>query len=87
MPDSATLGVFVAASLILLVTPGPAVIYIVTRSIDQGWIAAWKPRPAADSRGTVAGQLLFLSGVFFALAIITDTTYALLAGEVARPTS
>jgi threonine/homoserine/homoserine lactone efflux protein len=36
LPDPASLGVFVAAALLLLVTPGPAVLYIVARSIDQG---------------------------------------------------
>jgi len=36
MPDAASLAVFVAAALALLLTPGPAVLYIVTRSIDQG---------------------------------------------------
>jgi threonine/homoserine/homoserine lactone efflux protein len=30
------IGLFVLASLVLLLTPGPAVLYIVTRSIDQG---------------------------------------------------
>jgi threonine/homoserine/homoserine lactone efflux protein len=30
------LALFVAAALVLLVTPGPAVLYIVTRSLDQG---------------------------------------------------
>ena len=39
MPDTTTLGVFVAASLILLLTPGPAVLYIIARSIDQGSLA------------------------------------------------
>jgi threonine/homoserine/homoserine lactone efflux protein len=39
MPDLPTLIVFSAAALILLVTPGPAVLYIVARSIDQGRIA------------------------------------------------
>lgn len=39
MPDLPTLLVFTAAALILLVTPGPAVLYIVARSIDQGRIA------------------------------------------------
>jgi threonine/homoserine/homoserine lactone efflux protein len=39
MPISSTLGVFVAAALALLLTPGPAVLYIVTRSIEQGRIA------------------------------------------------
>jgi len=36
MPDPSGLTVFVAVALALLVTPGPAVLYIVTRSIDQG---------------------------------------------------
>jgi len=31
-----TLGLFIVAALALLVTPGPAVLYIVARSIDQG---------------------------------------------------
>lgn len=36
MPDSATLLVFISAATIILFTPGPAVLYIVTKSIDQG---------------------------------------------------
>lgn len=36
MLDGSTLLVFIAAVLVLLVTPGPAVLYIVARSIDQG---------------------------------------------------
>jgi threonine/homoserine/homoserine lactone efflux protein len=35
-PDPTSLGVFVLAALVLLLTPGPAVLYIVARSIDQG---------------------------------------------------
>ncbi len=35
-PDLASLGIFVVAALVLLLTPGPAVLYIVARSIDQG---------------------------------------------------
>ena len=35
IPDTATLGVFVAAALALLLVPGPAVLYVVARSIDQ----------------------------------------------------
>lgn len=36
MPDHSTLLVFMTATMILLITPGPAVLYIVARSIDQG---------------------------------------------------
>jgi threonine/homoserine/homoserine lactone efflux protein len=39
IPDAATLGLFVAAALALLLVPGPAVLYIVARSIDQGRLA------------------------------------------------
>ena len=36
MPDASTLALFAVAALTLLVIPGPAVLYIVTRSVDQG---------------------------------------------------
>jgi len=36
MPDPALWGLFVAASVVLLLTPGPAVLYIVARSVEQG---------------------------------------------------
>jgi threonine/homoserine/homoserine lactone efflux protein len=36
MPDLSHYLLFVAAALVLLVIPGPAVLYIVARSIDQG---------------------------------------------------
>jgi threonine/homoserine/homoserine lactone efflux protein len=36
VPDLTTLSLFVIAALVLLLTPGPAVLYIVARSINQG---------------------------------------------------
>src|SRR6266571_8449253 len=36
MPHPSSIGVFVAASLALLVVPGPAVLYIVGRSLHHG---------------------------------------------------
>jgi len=39
MPDLPVLGVFVATAVALLLTPGPAILYIVTRSVDQGRVA------------------------------------------------
>lgn len=35
-PSAADLGLFIAAALVLLVVPGPAVLYLVGRSIEQG---------------------------------------------------
>ncbi len=39
MPELAKLPVFLIAAVVLLLTPGPAVLYIVARSIDQGRLA------------------------------------------------
>jgi threonine/homoserine/homoserine lactone efflux protein len=39
VPDLSTLALFAAASLALAVVPGPAVLYIVARSVDQGRVA------------------------------------------------
>jgi threonine/homoserine/homoserine lactone efflux protein len=36
MPDLTHLPLFILASVVLLLTPGPAVLYIVARSVDQG---------------------------------------------------
>ena len=36
MPDWPALSPFVAASMALLIAPGPAVLYIVVRSLDRG---------------------------------------------------
>ena len=36
LPDGSSLIAFVVASLVLTITPGPAVFYIVTRSLSQG---------------------------------------------------
>ena len=41
MPDVATLALFGAASLALAVVPGPAVLYIVAQSVDQGRLAGF----------------------------------------------
>ena len=36
LPPLPLLSVFLVASLVLAVTPGPGVFYIVTRSVDEG---------------------------------------------------
>lgn len=36
MPDASTILAFITAALILLIIPGPAVLYIITRSTEQG---------------------------------------------------
>jgi threonine/homoserine/homoserine lactone efflux protein len=49
---SSTLAVFLLASLVLAVTPGPAVIYLVTRTLGQGRSAG-----LASIRGVALGNL------------------------------
>ena len=39
MPELSTLTLFFVAAAVLLITPGPAVLYIVARSLDQGRMA------------------------------------------------
>ena len=39
IPGAASLGLFVSAALVLLLIPGPAVLYIVGRSVEQGRLA------------------------------------------------
>lgn len=39
IPDAATLGLFVAATLAMLLSPGPAVLFIVARSLQHGRVA------------------------------------------------
>jgi threonine/homoserine/homoserine lactone efflux protein len=38
-PNATSIGVFCVAAVLLLLTPGPAVLYIVARSVEQGRIA------------------------------------------------
>jgi threonine/homoserine/homoserine lactone efflux protein len=39
IPSASSIGVFAVAATLLLLTPGPAVLYIVARSLEQGRIA------------------------------------------------
>src|SRR5207237_967589 len=57
-PLPASLGLFVIAALALLLTPGPAVLYIVTRSVDQGrrgprWVRRQPAQP--EDRAVLPG--------------------------------
>jgi threonine/homoserine/homoserine lactone efflux protein len=176
MPDFTHLPLFILASAVLILTPGPAVLYIIARSVDQGRraglvsvgaielgnfmhviaatlglsalvlssalaftivkyvgaayliylglrklftretiqatanrqakslrrtfsqgvvVAALNPKTALffvaflpqfvdPSQGTIAGQMLVLGCIFVMLAMISDSTYALLAGTIGQ---
>ena len=72
MPSSSTLVLFGSAALVLLVIPGPSVLYIVTRSIDQGQRAV-----LVSVLGTHAGSLVHVAGAAFGLsALIVSSALA-----------
>ena len=56
MPDPSRLAVFFGAALALLVVPGPAVLYVVTQSIDQGRRAG-----LASTGGIFSGTLVHVA--------------------------
>src|SRR4051812_29925450 len=53
MPDPATFALFALASFVLIIIPGPAVIYIVTRSVDQGRAAGLVSMLGIEAGGLV----------------------------------
>src|SRR3954447_26371526 len=65
MPDTQTLVIFVAATLALLVVPGPAVLYIVARGIDQGRAAG-----LASAVGIATGSLFHVIAAALGLSAI-----------------
>lgn len=72
MPDLSTLGLFSLAALGLLVIPGPAVIYITTRSIDQGRAAG-----LASVLGISAGTMVHTAAAALGLsALLMSSTLA-----------
>jgi threonine/homoserine/homoserine lactone efflux protein len=68
MPSPATYGLFCLAALALLVIPGPAVLYIVGRSIDQGRAAG-----VASVLGVTTGTLI---QIFFAVIGLSSLVLA-----------
>lgn len=67
MPES--VGLFVSASLVLLLIPGPAVMYIVTRSADQGRTAG-----LVSVAGIHAGTLVHIAAAVLGLSAVVATS-------------
>ncbi len=65
MPDFSNLILFIAAALILFVTPGPAVLYIVARSIEQGRTAG-----IVSVLGISAGSLFHIAAAAFGVSAL-----------------
>jgi len=69
LPDPSRLGLFVVAALVLLLTPGPAVLYIVTRSVDQGRRAGF-----VSVLGVHAGTLIHVAAAAAGLSAVLATS-------------
>ena len=65
MPEASTLALFAAAAITLLVIPGPSVLYIVTRSVDQGRAAG-----LASVGGIHVGTLVHVAAAAFGLSAL-----------------
>ncbi|HEY8557370.1 MAG TPA: LysE family translocator [Actinomycetes bacterium] len=65
MPEGSTLVLFAVAAVTLLVIPGPAVLYIVTRSVDQGRAAG-----LASVCGVHVGTLVHVAAAALGLSAL-----------------
>jgi threonine/homoserine/homoserine lactone efflux protein len=65
MPEASTLALFGVAAITLLVIPGPAVLYIVTRSVDQGRAAG-----LASVCGVHVGTLVHVAAAAMGLSAL-----------------
>ena len=68
MPDTSSLVAFVAAGLLLNVTPGPDVLYIVGRSLSQGRMAG-----VVSALGISAGCLIHVAAAALGLSTLMMT--------------
>jgi len=69
MPDGSTLALFSLAALALLVVPGPAVLYIVAQSIDQG-----RPAGFVSILGIHTGTLFHIAAASAGLSSLLVTS-------------
>src|SRR5829696_2156977 len=71
MPDASTFALFVAAALALLLVPGPAVLYVVARSVDQG-----RPAGLASVLGVGIGSLVHVAFAAVGLSALLASSAA-----------
>jgi threonine/homoserine/homoserine lactone efflux protein len=71
MPQTASLLGFVAAALVVLVTPGPGVLYVVARSLSQGQRAG-----LVSALGLSSGALVHVAAATLGLSAILLTSAA-----------
>jgi threonine/homoserine/homoserine lactone efflux protein len=71
VPEGSTLALFAVAAITLLVIPGPSVLYIVTRSVDQGRAAG-----LASVGGIHVGTLVHVAAAAFGLSALVSSATA-----------
>jgi len=65
IPTGTSIGIFSVAAILLLLTPGPAVLYIVARSVEQGRIAG-----LASACGITTGTLVHVLAAALGLSAL-----------------
>jgi threonine/homoserine/homoserine lactone efflux protein len=65
MPDAGTFGLFLTAALVLAITPGPGIFYVLTRSLKGG-----RGEGVASSLGNALGGLVHVLAAALGLAAI-----------------
>lgn len=65
MPDLPHWALFLSATLVLLITPGPSIMYVVSRSVALGWRAG-----VLSSAGLALGDLLQVIATALGLAVV-----------------
>ena len=79
IPDAPAIGVYVVAALALLIVPGPAVLYVVTRSIEHGRRAG-----LASVVGIHVGTLVHIAAATLGLsALVLSSAVAFTAVKIA----
>ncbi len=69
MPELTTIGIFLTAAIILAVTPGPGILYVLTRSIKGG-----RSEGIFSTLGTSIGGLFHIFVAAFGLSAILATS-------------
>lgn len=69
MPDAATFGLYLTAAILLAITPGPGILYVLTRSLKGGRYEGY-----TSSLGTAVGGMFHVVAAAFGLSAILATS-------------
>ncbi len=69
MPDATTFSLFLTAAIVLAISPGPGIFYVLTRSINGG-----RSEGFASVLGTATGGLVHVVAAAFGLSIVIATS-------------